>query len=127
MTDLEIIEKLATEFMGWRFTDDVQVIGEHSHADITTTVWFRRPDENVGVAGVITCHDFDPLHDPAACALVLDELERREWCWEWRRDPIPEVRRYDFVIVGHDHPGYAVSMENRYRTVCLAVLLAIGE
>lgn len=114
MTDLEIIEKLATEFFGWRLGDSVR----------DRKVWITKRDER---PISIPLDDFDPLHDPAACALVLDELERRGWCWEWRRDPIPEVRRYDFVIVGHDHPGYAVSMDNRYRAVCLAVLAAIGD
>ena len=125
MTDKEIIEKLVTEFMGWKFTDDVQVIGEHSHADITTTVWFRRPDENVGVAGAITCHDFDPLHDPAACALVLDELERREFKWEWECFPWPGFLDYSFRYWNWSEEGGGhADADNCYRAVCLAVLKA---
>ena len=61
MTDKEIIEKLATEFMGWR-------IG----TILDEKMWIRDNDH------AIPLPDFDPLHDPAACALVLDEIERRE-------------------------------------------------
>ena len=120
MIDREIIDMLAKEFMGWdtkAWRDETD--GGYQWVDI----------EGNYVAKYSPYEDdprwtWNPLVDPAACALVLDELERREWCWEWRRDPIPEVRRYDFIIVGHDHPGYAVSMDNRYRAVCLAILKA---
>ncbi len=128
MTDLEIIEKLAKEFMVWEFTDDVQVIGEHSLADITTTVWFRRPDGSVGVVGAVTYPNFDPLHDPAACALILDELERQEFKWEWECFPWLGALEYSFGCWSEDGEGGGhAEADNRYRAVCLAVLGAIGE
>ena len=66
MTDKEIIEKLATEFMGW-----------HS----VNTQWINADNE---VVARDTARDtWNPLVNPYACALVLDELERRGWCWEW--------------------------------------------
>ena len=128
MTDLEIIEKLA-EFMGWQFTNDIQIIGEHSRMDITTTVWFRRENGSIGIAGAVTCHDFNPLHDPVACALVLDEIERRRWKYELHYVPswgVPGDKAWYFVeLLGLDFDQrIRADSDNRYRTVCLAVLAA---
>jgi len=120
MTDQEIIEWLA-EFMGWQFTDDKQIIGLYSFEGITGTVWFRRANDTIGVTGAITYHDFNPLNDPAACALVKAELRRRKWWYRLTNTNHP-IEPIEFrvipkrSVIGHT---YADTEE---RAVCLAVL-----
>jgi len=62
--------------------------------------------------------------DPTACALILDEIERRGWGWDWEYPWQAERGDYQFRIRGKDY--VLVSDANRYRAVCLAALRALG-
>jgi len=124
VTDREIIEKLATEFLGWQFTDDVEVIGEHVIMGCTSTIWYRRDNGSIGITGAVTCHIFDPLHDPAACALVLDEIERRGWIYVIRYGN----GKFSCHIIGWGGTGigFQGDVETEERAVCLAAAEACG-
>lgn len=124
MTDQEIVEALAIHLMGWQFTDDDQVIGEHARQDAADTVWFRRADGSIGVVGLVTMHTFNPLADPAACALVLDEVERQGWGWAARYKAMPYnvETPYTFILWDTENPPahWSSEADSRFRAVCLA-------
>jgi len=110
MTDHEIIEAIAEKFMGWQ-----------ERVALGTRMWQTKPESRLPW---IPCVQFDPLHDPAACTLILDEIERRGWDWTWdcnkRFDDMP----YGFSVVV-DAQAIGEWADNRYRAVCLAVLRAL--
>lgn len=113
MSDREIIEALAEKLMAWKPQYDVDSI----------VLW---ESDDLVISG-----DWNPLADPAACALVLDEIEQRGWTWEasYKLDPYYEESPFAFLIwIGNDTirpaSGYAEA-NNRYRAVCLAALRAV--
>lgn len=119
MTDREIIDMLAKEFMGWdtkAWRDETD--GGYQWVDI----------EGNYVAKYSPYEDdprwtWNPLVDPAACALVLDEIERREFKWDWEYFPWPCSLDYSFWYWNEEGGGQG-DADNRYRAVCLAVLKA---
>jgi hypothetical protein len=66
---------------------------------------------------------FEPSSDPAYCALVLDEIERRGWVWKWVSHSAAWSYSYDFRIYDGIR-AFVASSDNRYRAVCEAALQA---
>jgi hypothetical protein len=107
MTDDEITERLATDLLGWRPVS----------ADLRLPGWLR-PD-----SVRVWRRDFAPLTDARACALVLDEIERRGW----RRVMLGVGQANHFYIRnGNDRVlGWAES-NSWMRALCVAALRAVG-
>ena len=74
MTQQEKIVKLATEVMGWKQTDDVQVIGAHHGRDIETTVFFLRDSGTIGVAGKQECDRWNPFQRWDHAGMLAEKL-----------------------------------------------------
>lgn len=116
MTDQEII---AEKFMEWRKEN----VGTKM---VPAYFWVNGSGEWQRAV-----HNFDPLHDPSACALILDELERRGWSWreDYKVFPYNAAAPHTFSVwIGNKQiqtDGYAWA-DTRYRAVCLAVLRALG-
>jgi hypothetical protein len=121
MTDREIIEKIATDFMDWQYLP----ITERKPRGVT--VWFWRLDGTMRVRGSVNCQNFDPLHDLAACALVLDEIERQEFSWEWGYYDWGDHLDYIFRLWDENGAGGKGVSDDRCRVVCTAVLEAVGK
>jgi hypothetical protein len=121
MIDREIIEKIATDFMGWQYLP----ITERKPRRVT--VWFWRLDGTMRVRGSVNCQNFDPLNDPAAVALVLDEIERLGFRWEWGYYDWGDHLDYMFRLWNEDGAEGEGISDARYRAVCLAVLAAVDK
>jgi hypothetical protein len=115
MTDQEIIKAIAAHLMGW-----------HIGTILDEQMWVRDGDHAIPIA------DFDPLTDPAACASVLNEIERRGWSYTMKysaRPPShPFHRRYIFDIFCPNlgMKCFSVRDGDRHRAICLAALKALG-
>lgn len=104
MDNRELDARVAREFFEWSKTeDDWWIDGDGNFQEFVA--------------------EFHPSYDPKANALVLDEMERRGWYWQWFYD----WDRYVFIIF--DRPTVKVReiarssiCDNRYQAVCEAVL-----
>ena len=119
MTYQEIIEIIAEKFMRWHKQGDKEY--PYYWVQKVPPATFVVMDGHSGSFS----RSFNPLTDPAACALVLDEIERRGWDWMWdcnkRFDDMP----YGFSVVV-EAQVIGEWADSRYRAVCLAALLALG-
>jgi len=118
MTDLEIIEKLAKEFFGWRWVPKQELFGAHHFGGETGTAWYPLENGHIGLVGKINIPDFDPLHDPVACALIKAEVRRRKWTLHIAIRSVAKVTIYDDNL----QPLAFQEADTEERTVCLAAL-----
>jgi hypothetical protein len=71
----------------------------------------------------------EPAHfttDAWACALVLDEIERRGWIWAMCLTKRADATHKYLVEIWTPKRYYIVGEDTRYRAVALAALRAVG-